>query len=202
MKFNLSTRPLIACATLATVVMSSIAGAAASDFLGKQQVKMNSSHSEAIFNKALGDLRSVFQNYSPAVDSSTRIVSPLQVSGSSTRPYIEVTMEKCVLLFCKTVELKASVDAQEVSGKCAKNIALTADLARSSEILSSLYSSLDFTLCYNRNQDGTGTIEFSGSARRARSYRGGVVQGEVYNLMKLQVAPISAAIKKTMKTLE
>lgn len=201
MKFQALSLTMIVCAALATAFVAS-AAQANSDFLGKQQVKIDGTKSDVILTRALGDLRSVFQNYRPALDSTTTVISPVQVSGSSTHPFMQVTMKKCVLLFCETVEMKADITAREVSGKCDKNIALSADITKSSEILSNLYDSLDFTICYTRSQDGSGTLDYSGSAHRASGYQGGVVQSEVYGLMKLQVAPIGAAIKKMMKSLQ
>jgi len=195
-------RSLVFCAALATAFLSSAAGGADADFLGKQQIKIDSKNSEVVLGRVLGDIRQVFENYQPAVDSSTTVTSPVQVSGSSTHPFMQVTMKKCVFLFCETVEMKADITAREVSGKCDKNIVLKADISRSSDILSNLYDSLDFTICYSRAQDGTGVLDYAGSAHRAPSYQGGIVQGEVYGLMKLQVAPIGVAIKKALKTLQ
>ncbi len=184
-----------------TIFSGSIAAAApaGSDELGKLQINITSKNSDIVIDKTLGDVRAVFQNYQPAVDGSTKIKSPVQVSGSSTRPFMEVTMEKCVLFICQTVNMKADISVKDVSGKCTKNFILRADLTRSSEILANVYDSLDVAVCYQRSTDGQGTLIFMGSAHHAPGYSGGPVQNEIYQLLKLQIDPIGAATKKVLK---
>jgi hypothetical protein len=178
---------------------SAAAGPASSDALGKLQIKISHNNSEIVLNKTLSDVRAVFQNYHPALDSSTKIKSPVRVSGSSTRPFVEVTMEKCVVIVCQTVDMKADITVKDTDGKCTKNFILRADLTRSSEILTNVYDSLDVVGCYQRSADGQGILTFGGSAHHAPKYSGGPIQNEIYQLLKLQLDPIASATKKVLK---
>ena len=172
---------------------------ATSDSIGKLQIKITSNNSEVVLNKTLGDIRAIFQRYQPALDSQTKIKSPTKVSGSSTRPFFEVTLEKCVLILCQTVDMRADISVKDSEGKCTKNLVLRADLTRSSEILSNVYDSLDVGVCYQRSADGQGTLTLTGSAHHAPKYSGGPIQSEIYQLLKLQLNPIANATKKVLQ---
>jgi hypothetical protein len=198
---SIRTKMILTAAAMVSLLnysVSALADSGSADMLGRQRLKITSTQSELVINKMMGDIRVIFQNFQPAVDSSTKIVSPLTVTGSSTHPFMEVGMEKCVFLFCETVDMRADITIREVPGKCTKNLLLSADISKSSELLANVYDSLDFNICFMKAQDGTGTLDFVGSAHQASTYSAGVVQGMVYNLMKLQVAPIASAINKDL----
>lgn len=189
---------LSALVTTAFLVQTTFAFGA-SDSLGKQRVKIETTQSEAALQKTIGNLRGVFQNFRPGVDSATRVLSGPSVSGSSTHPYLKVSMERCVLLMCKTVDLDADITLQETKGTCKKNLLIQADLSRSSDTLSSVYDRLDFAICYNSAQDGRGAIEFTAAAHRAPSFDAGIVQAEVLTVIQLQVAPIARALQLALE---
>jgi hypothetical protein len=182
------------------------ANSAQADKLGSLEISINSVKSEILLERMVNEVRTVFHNYKPGVDATTRIVSMPKVTGSSTHPFVNASMEKCVRVLvvdqCQTVDLNADVTVTSEKGQCAKNLLLKADISKSSSLLSDQYSELRFHICFNRSGNGKGSLRIVGDAVIAPP-RGGIVlpvKDIVLDVLKLQLDPIGEAIKKTLKT--
>lgn len=181
--------------------------AASAEPIGKLEIPIKNSKSEILVERMVGDVRAIFRNYRPGVDSTTTLLTAPQISGSSTHPFMNASMRKCVTVFvvqqCESVELKADITVSEESGKCTKNFLLKADISKSSEMLSNHYGELNFHICFKKAADGTGVVRVVGEAEPATQQRGVVlpVKGIVFDVLKLQLDPIGVAIQKTLKAL-
>jgi len=174
--------------------------------LGVVEIPINSVKSETLLDRMVSEVRTVFRNYKPGVDATTKIVAVPKVTGSSTHPFVNASLEKCVRILivdqCQTVDLIADITVASETGKCTKNFVLKADISKSSSLLSDQFSELRFHICYNKTTAGKGSLHIIGNAVVAPS-RGGVVlpvKDIVLDVLKLQLDPIGEAIKKTLKT--
>jgi hypothetical protein len=70
-----------------------IASAAQSDFLANETLTITSNNAAEVLQKTSGDLKGIFQRYKPAIDSSTKIIKPVQVTGPQNRPVVKMTLE-------------------------------------------------------------------------------------------------------------
>ena len=175
---------------------------AAADFLAQATVKMESTRSAEVIGRVAADPKAVFQRYQPALDGSSKIVRPVQVTGPADRPVMQVSIQKCVAFICETVDLDALISLQEVRSSCDRSYRLTADLSRSSPRVRDVYDRLDVQICYKASPDGRGTLQLSAAANQAPSYSEGFVQNEMLKLLRLQVTPIVKAVELTIKAKE
>lgn len=167
------------------------------DRLIKTQFDIKAAEPEAVLNKTVDNLKGVFQRYVPALDSNTTIVSPLKVGGSATRPTFHIALRKCVLVVCETVELDAAISLRDVNGSCARNFVLDADLRRSSPRMSENYQALKVDICF-QSKDTNARITTEAWAIRAPSYSDGIVTDEILKMLKMQIQPMSDALKKSL----
>lgn len=173
---------------------------AASDFLATAIVPITSYHASDVLDSLVGNPKAVFQHYQPALDSGSTIVRPVQVTGTATHPIMQVSIKKCVVFICQTVDLDADITIHE--GKqagCDRAFQLTADLGRSSDLVRNTYNSLDILVCFKASPDGRGTLNLSASAVQAAAYSQGFVQQQMFNMLQLQVQPIVAAVNAVIK---
>ncbi|MFN7727980.1 MAG: hypothetical protein ACK5P7_02365 [Bdellovibrio sp.] len=184
---------------LALALFSSQKAMAASDALAQQSIKIVAKDVDVVLEKTIGNVKSIFNRYKVALDSSTKILSPLQVGGTQTNPTIKVTMEKCVMFICQTVSLDAEITVRTVSGRCEKNYAMAVDLSRSSKTLTDIYDQLNVNICFNKNSTG-GQADLIASAQQAANYSSGIVQREIFKLLQLQVKPIITALNETLRS--
>lgn len=172
---------------------------ATSDFLSSETIQISSPNPEQTLNRTVADIRGVFERYVPGVDGNSKIVSPLRVTGSATAPEIQVSIQRCVLVLCQTVDLDAEISVRTVRGPCAKNLVLIAELRRSSKLLTDVYDRLQVTGCFQKTGSSTASVQMSASAHRAPSYSPGTIQGEVTKMVKLQIHPILRALDQSFK---
>lgn len=184
---------------LAVALFSSQMAMAGSDALAQQSLKVVAQDVDTVLEKTIGNVKSIFNRYKVALDSSTKIVSPLQVGGTQTNPTIKVTMEKCVMFICQTVALDAEITVKSVSGKCEKNYAMVVDLRRSGQTLTDVYDQLNVNICFNKNATG-GQADLTASAHQAPNYSTGMIQKEIFKLLQLQVKPIITALNETLRS--
>ena len=176
---------------------------AASDFLAEAIVKIDSLRSGEVLNRVVADPKAVFEFYQPALDSGSTIVRPVQVTGPADHPVMQVSIRKCVGFICKTVDLDADVTLREGrSGGCDRSFLMVAGLARSSDIVRNVYDRLDIQICFKASADGRGVLDLSASANQAPQYSQGIVQSEMFKMLKLQVAPIVNAIDQVLRAKE
>jgi hypothetical protein len=170
-----------------------------SDLLMKTTIQIASTNSDDVLNRTTADLRGVFQRYQPAVDSGSKIVKPLRVSGSASRPILQMSVEKCVLFVCETVDMDAEVVLKESGGPCKRNFTLVGDLSKSSDRLKDTYDSLNVAICYNTDATGAGKLDLVASAHQAPNYDTGIIQQQIFNLLQLQIKPMTKALNDALK---
>jgi len=168
-----------------------------SDRLIKTQFDIRAAEPEAVLNKTIENLKGVFQRYKPALDSNTEIVSPLKVGGTAARPNFSVGLRKCVFVVCETVDLEAAISLREVSGGCERNLVLDADLRRSSARMSDNFRALKVDICF-QSKGTNARITTEAWAIRAPSYSDGLVTDEILKMLKMQIQPMSDALKKSL----
>lgn len=170
----------------------------ANDKLAKGTITINSSNSEAVLDRTLGDLRAVFKRLRPNPDGGTW-VKELVVSGTRSNPIMQMSLRKCVAFVCETVDLDADVSMREVRGECDRNFVVEADLSRSSKILTDYYRRLDTSICFNKSSSGKGTLIAEAVAIRAPGFKNGVIQKEILSTLKAQARPIIYAVDESLK---
>jgi hypothetical protein len=164
------------------------------DFLAKQTLRIGGEFPAQTFEKTADDLKRVFEKYKPALDADTKIISPLRITGSQRRPSLSMTVEKCVFFVCKRVTLDADISVSETSGKCERNLTMAIDLKRSTQDLTDVYDQIDVGICLNKSD-----LVLTSEARRAPKYDTGMVQQEIFKLLKKQITPIIDALDSTLK---
>lgn len=169
-----------------------------SDLLAKRSFEFRAASPDTVLEKTVSDLRAVFRLYKPVFDSSTKVIRPLSVGGSATHPTINLVAKKCVLFICKEVELDASLSLSEVSGSCRRNYVLTADLTRSSDMLSDNYESLSVNICYQASGQKASS-EVVAYANRAPRYSDGAVTREIIKMLTMQIEPMTDALRKGLQ---
>lgn len=180
-------------------VLSSGSVWAASDALAQQRLTIRSQDAAGVLQRTVDNVKDVFERYHVALDSGTQIVSPLQVGGTQSHPVIKVTLKKCVTLICQTVNLDAEISVDPVSGSCAKNFVLTADMERSGQLLTDVYDRFDVAICMNNVDSASATLDLTATAHRAPKYSSGVVQKQIFQLLQLQISPIVRALNETLQ---
>lgn len=194
MKFSLCLGLLAALAP----IHSALAGFGGSDLLAKRSFEFRASSPDTVLEKTVSDLRAVFRLYKPAFDSSTKVIRPLTVGGSTSHPTINLVAKKCVLFICKEVELDATISLREVSGSCRRNYVLSADLTRSSDMLSDNYESLSVNICYQASGQKA-TSQVVAYADRAPKYSDGAVSKEIIKMLTMQIEPMTEALRKGLQ---
>ena len=184
--------------TMAGFSAQASVAAADSDFLAQENINIGTTP-DSTLDQVMNDIRAVFYKYKPAVDSSTKITKALRVTGSAAHPILQVSMEKCVVFYCQTVDMDAEVSLTQVQGRCERNLLLNVDLAKSSKVLTDVYDHLTVGICLSRTRDGQGTLKMIGEAHHAAQYSAGIVQKQIFGLLKLQVKPIVKALNDTLK---
>ncbi len=175
---------------------------AAADALEEQTLQIPSERSEELLKLVIADPRAVFLRYRPALDSGSKLVKPVRISGSKESPVMQLSIRKCVAILCQTVDLDATISVREISGNCDLNFHLVADLTRSSATVSDIYDRLDVALCFRAQRSGSGSLAIGASAHHGPQYARGFVQGEMFKLLKLQVPPIVKAFQEVLKEKE
>lgn len=144
------------------------------------------------------NIKAFVDNFDVRLDSKAKIVSPKEVLGSLTRPVLKVSIRKCVLLICQTVDLDAEFSLQVVQGSCDFNYRLIVDLQRSSRLLSDLYSHINTDICVKRNTTGANAALKVYLVRGAH-YSSGIVQRQAYGLISLQGESLLESFVRVMK---
>lgn len=172
--------------------------AADSDLLAKTSITINSTDSEAVLNRTIANPKAVFEHYVPALDSNSTLVKPLEVTGTASRPILKMSVQKCVAIICKTVDLDAEMNLKENKGSCDRNLRLEADLSRSSDTLTEVYDQLNVEICYMKSKLGKGKLLITGSAHHSPTYSQGMIQQQIFSMLQLQIEPMTKALDTSM----
>lgn len=168
------------------------------DPLGRSEFNFSAANPDQVLEKTAAMPKSIFRRYKPALDSKTKIISPLQVTGTESNPTMQMTVRKCVLIKCETIALEASINIREISGSCRQNYVLQADLRRSSETLSQNYESLQVNICYQSARQ-SGYIKAEAFAARAPTYSDGIITKEILKMLKMQIPAMTKAIQDSLE---
>lgn len=174
------------------------AHAGQADPLSNQRFSFQAEDPDRVLADTVGDLRAMFRHFRPKFDSGTKVIKPVEVSGSRDEPSLTVSVRKCVLFWCRDVKLDATMQLREVSGKCRRQYVLVADLTRSSALIADYYSALRVDVCYEATGE-SGSLATKAVAERAPSYGGGLIANIVFQMLELQVAPLTSAITRSLE---
>ncbi len=179
---------------IALLLAGSVAQAAGSDFITQKKLKVSGADPIKTVERTTDDLRSVFEKYQPALDADTRVVRPLQIKGSRREPTMSMSLEKCVLFICQTVDLNADMSTEPAKGSCDRNFVMKIDLERSSQLVTDLYQSIDVKACLKGS-----SLELRAEAIHAPRHERGPLQEEAFRLLKAQIDPIMKALNTSLK---
>jgi hypothetical protein len=193
---------IVSCLGLALTLSTTVRADNPSDYLSSEHATFNSGEETQILGTVVSNVKEVFEAYVPAVDSSTQIVSPKTVTGPPGMPHLHVGIHACVFIICRTVDVEAQITIQPVSGACAQNFMLNADLSQSSALVANSYDRLDVSICINPLSSGPDPDSFdltvSASALRASGYHSGPLASYALKFMKLQAQPMLEALNQTL----
>lgn len=185
---------------VASISFSAAPARAEHDFLAQKSLTIQSPNPARVLERTAENPKAIFLRYAPKLDSSSKVISPLQIGGTQENPTVKVSIRKCVAFICQNVDLDAEISLRETTGSCKKNYALYADLRRSSTTLSDIYDRLDVKICFHQRISTEAQLQLEAYAHRAPKYSGGVVQREIMDFLKLQVQPITQALAETLKS--
>ena len=187
--------------TLAVLAFGSVARVRAAndtyDPVGNTSIPVPGPDGQKLLESKLTNFKDVIKNFKLAVDSDTEILSPVQYGGTVDQPTLKATVEKCVFIVCETADLDIEFFAAKVSGACDLNLLITADLTRSSALISDLYSKLTMEACFQKNTQG-GALSLLGKAIKAANYSDGTTQEQVLDMLKLQFPAMIKAIHQSL----
>ena len=168
------------------------------DTLLKQTVSLKSNQIDEVLLKTEANIKPFVDHFEVRLDSGSKVVSPKKVGGTIMQPVFNITIKKCVFLFCQTIDLDAEFSLKVVNGPCDYNYLLGVDLHRSSAMLTDLYSRIDTAICVKKTADGANATLLV-SLIHASTYQSGIVQKQAYNLISLQGTSILESFKTVMK---
>lgn len=185
--------------TIAVLLSLSTSAFAASDFMAKEDVAINSPSSKQIFLAMISDLKGVMENVTPKIGGGFSIVAPYRVKGSQARPIVTMTVQKCVTIICQSVDFDTEFVADRVQGNCDLNYEVTGDFSRSGQTLTNIYSKMAMSLCFNADKSGAGVVNIEAHIIRSSSYSTGYIQGQIFGFSKMQVPTMVRAVRKSVK---
>lgn len=172
------------------------------EVLAQHKLIMQSQDMSQVLQKTESDIKAFADHFVVRLDKKSKVVSEQIVSGSLLEPVLNVSIEKCVFIFCQTIDLDAAFNLQVLDGqtnaKCERNYLLVVDFGRSSSMLADLYKSMNTKICINKTEAGSEThLEIS--LVHAESYSKGIVQKNAFELISLQPEAILESFVKVMK---
>ena len=172
------------------------------DLLLEARVEIIASDIKLILAKTEEDVRSFAENFQVRLDSKSKITKAKQVSGSVLEPVLNVTVRKCVFLFCQSIDLDAQFQLSKIANleieNCDHKYELKVDLSRSSQMLSDLYKSIDSIICIKETKSGA-VAQLVTNLIHAETFETGIVQRQAFDLIKLQGSSILDSFLEVMK---
>ena len=168
------------------------------DIILQKTIDIKISNLNSFILKTEQDLRPFADNFNIRLDSGSRVVAAKEVSGTQMQPVLKMSVKKCVLIFCQTIDLDVEFTLQKIKGNCEKNYLLNANLSRSSVLLAQLYSSIDTQICVQSTNQG-GQMKLRTTLVRAADYQNNLIQKNAYALIKLQGQAIFDSLVKVLK---
>lgn len=176
-------------------------GFAASDTLGEGIVRFSAVEPRKFIEEKLQNPKEILNYYNVVLDRGTKIISPLTLAGTTTNPVLKVSIEKCVFIICQKADLDTEFSVQintMFSKNCELNVDLVGDLSRSSPVIIELYSQMRISVCFVSPSNSDGELRISGQVVRAPTYSSGIVQSQIFQLLKMQFPAILEAARKSV----
>ena len=172
------------------------------DLLAQKKISMVTSELAQVMVKTESDIKAFADNFTVRLDSGSKLQSDHVVTGSLLEPVLNVSVRKCVFIFCQTIDLDAAFHLKNLNGtegaNCDYNYLLIVDLTRSSEMLSDLYSGINTQICMQKTKTGA-LVQMQIALMHAENYSEGIVQKQAYGLISLQPESIIESFIKVMK---
>ncbi len=172
--------------------------ATAVDVILQKDLSVKTDQFNAVLSKTENNVKPFVDNFNIKVDGGAKITSPKVVTGTILQPVLKVSVKKCVLFICNTIDLDSEFTLIKTTGTCALNYVLQGDLRRSSKLLADLYSNINTSLCITPTPEGA-KVSLSVVLLRAGTYASGVVQSETLKFIKLQAPSIVESFSTVMK---
>lgn len=176
---------------------------AGADLLVRKTITFRSEDPTKAFLTSMENLREIFDLFQPGLDSSITLVKGPTITGTSSLPHLRMTLQKCVLIVCESVELSADISFRLVDGQCQHNLEVVADLRGSGKTLTNVYNRLTVPLCFTETSDNNslkmGTIKAEAWAHKSPTYSKGMIQEIIMGVVQKQVDPILKATMKVIK---
>lgn len=169
------------------------------DHVSNGALDINNPNAEVVLTRTVNDLKALFEIYRPAIGGGVKIVRPKRVTGTMSNPRMTMSIEKCLGIFCQTVDLVGDASIKPTTGQCKLNWLIDLDISKSSAIVSDLYDRLQVEACYNGITDQTGKLKMIGKIRRGNSYEEGDIQQAILEVLRGQFEPLSQALIASMK---
>lgn len=169
------------------------------DPVSQGSVEIDMPNAEEALLRTVADVRGVLVLFEPAVTGDVRIVEPKRVTGSKENPRMTMSVEKCIGIFCQTIDLVADVSVKAVKGNCKYNWEMDLDIVRSSSMVVDQYDRLQIDACYTARTDRQGTLTLNGKIRRGPRYSKGTIQKAILDVLKAQFPPMSEAFRKSLR---
>ena len=185
---------LLILISLGTILASADQGL---DQLLKKTLILKSPSIDKVLAKTETNIKVFADNFNVRLDSGSKIVAAKKVGGTLLQPVLNITIRKCVFLFCQTIDLDAEFDLKVVNGTCDLNYELNVDLRRSSQMLTDLYSNILTQICIKKNATGA-TAALQVDLIHASTYQAGIVQKQAFNLISLQGQSLLETFKSVM----
>ncbi len=182
--------------------VTSIVTAQEQEILMEKQLALVSPDMASVLDKTESDIKAFAENFIVRLDKKSKIVSEQVVSGSLLEPVLNVSIEKCVFIFCQTIDLDAVFKLYLTDGQaganCDQNYLLVVDFQRSSSMLSELYTSMNTKICFMKTANGA-SAKLQIALVHAETYSSGIVQKNAFNLISLQPEAILQSFITVMK---
>ncbi len=183
-------------------LLTALAWSQEQEILTQNKLIMQSQDMTQVLQKTEADIKAFAENFTVRLDKKSKVVSEQVVSGSVLEPVLNVSIKKCVFIFCQTIDLDAAFKLNVMDGQpganCARNYLLIVDFQRSSSMLADLYQSMNTTICIDKTAAGY-EASLQIALVHAQSYSSGIVQKNAFDLISLQPAAILESFITVMK---
>lgn len=183
--------------TTALIAMVSFKGIAnAQEALVQKNLELKTSQFDTVLKKTESNIRVFVENFDLKLGGA-KITSPKEVSGTLLQPVLKVSVKKCVLIVCETIDFDSEFTLQRTSGACDANYTLTGDLRRSSPQLANNYNAMNTDICIRKT--ATGAIStITVSLYKADTFKSGTLQKEIAKFVKAQADGIIQSFSRVM----
>lgn len=173
--------------------------AQAQDALLQKNLNVVSDQYDQVLLKTEANVKIFVDNFNVQLASGSKITSPKTVTGTILNPVLKISVKKCVLFVCNTIDLDSefSLVKNPPSTNCDNSYTLLGDLRRSSQLLTDNYTDLNTAICLKKNATGA-LATLTVTLVRSKDYNSGVVQSEILKFVKLQSNAVIESFSKVL----